>query len=151
MWPFKKHPDIHLLDDGDERWSVLQGSTADGPILVRLNESAARWAKHPALPIRVGFAMPLNNPNPGGLPDGAENLVLNEVEDRILPLLKAAGPAIQVLAISTGTFKEFVYYIGNGDAVAGIHAQLQADVTSHEVQCVAMHDPAWEMYASYQP
>jgi len=149
MWPFNKQPDIADLGKEEEQWSVFEASTAEGPLVFRINAGAKQWAKHPALGIRVGFAVPLNAQVPGGLPEPAENLQLNEVEDRILAAIMATGPAIQVLAISTGTFKEYIFYIQNGETIAQVHAQLQQDISSHELQCVAAHDPEWTVYASF--
>ena len=83
MWPFKKNQSIDNLNPNTDKWSVLQGSADDGPMLIRINTSAQNWAQHPLLNIRVGFAVPLNQPNPGGLPDASENLVLNQLEDVI--------------------------------------------------------------------
>jgi len=149
MWPFKKHLSLDDLNDDNDMWSVLQGTTENGPMLVRMNTSAKRWAKHPSLAIRVGFAIPLNHPNSNGFPAADENAALNEIETRILDDLRASGPAVHVLTITTGTFKEFVFYIQNGDSLKTIHEKLIADTPSHEVQCMAVHDPEWDVYASF--
>ncbi len=145
------HEQLQIEDLGkeEEQWSVFETSTSEGPLVFRINVSAAQWAKHPALGIRVGFALPLNQPVPGGLPDPAENRQLNDVEDQIFSCVMASGPAIEVLAISTGTFKEYIFYIQNGDAVAQMHDKLRSEITSHEVQCMAVHDPEWMVYASF--
>jgi hypothetical protein len=149
MWPSKKHLAIEKLNESREAWSVLESFTGEGPMIIRLNTGAKEWKGHPSLSIRVGFAIPLNQPDPHGLPDPAENFELGQVEDAILALLQAAGPAIQVLSITTGTFKEFVFHIGNGDCVAEIHQKLQKDITSHDVHCAADQDPDWEVYSSF--
>jgi hypothetical protein len=149
MWTLKKHLPIDDLNEDGDLWSVMQASTTDGPMLVRINTTAKRWAKHPSLGIRVGFAIPLNKSDPGGLPESLENFELNQLEDKILFYLKSSGPAIHVLSITTGTFKEFVFYTENGDSVAGIHENLRSETTSHDVQCMAEHDPKWTVYGSF--
>jgi hypothetical protein len=83
------------------------------------------------------------------MPEPAENFELNQVEDIIFAHLKSAGPSIHALSITTGTFKEFVFYIKNGDCVANIHEKLRGEITSHDVQCMAEHDPKWKIYASF--
>lgn len=115
-------------------------------MIVRFNETAKSWAKHPALDIRVGFAVPLKQANPDGLPVPEENQELSLVEDSILSQVRKLGPSIQVLAITTGTFKEFVFYVGNAAGIADVHKQIMSDVTSLEVQCVAERDPKWSVY-----
>ncbi len=149
MWPFKKQLQIETLNDNDHKWLVAEATNADGPMIIRVNTSAKAWAKHPLLNIRVGFAIPLKQQNPKGLPAPEENIELNQVEDLICSLVKSTGPALQVLAIATGTFKEFVFYMKNGDRVAEIHKQVMSEITSHEIQCVAEHDPKWTVYASF--
>jgi hypothetical protein len=151
MWPFKKHPPIESLDIDDDAWSVSMGTLPDGPMVVRKNTAAQRWAGHPLLQTRVGFAIPLNQPNPGGLPDDDENHLLAQAEDLILARLKSAGPTIQVLAITTGTFKEFVFHIQNGDAIPAVHEQLRDEIVTHFLQCTGpQHDPQWDLYASFR-
>lgn len=149
MWPFKKHLPVTSLNSDATEWSVFEASTVSGPMLVRVNTTAKQWAKHPELGIRVGFAIPLNHPNPGALPDPSENLALNQVEDKILACLKSSGPTIHALSITTGTFKEFVFYIQNSDIISGAHARLKAEISSHDVQCVAEHDAKWTVYSSF--
>ena|SRR5476649_2866773 len=149
MWPFKKHLPIASLNSDGEKWSVLEAPAASGPMLIRINATARQWAKHPELGIRVGFAIPLNQPNPGALPDSAENFTLNQVEDKIFDYLKSSGPAIHVLSITTGTFKEFLFYIKSGDIIPYVHEKLKAEITSHDVQCIAEHDAKWTVYSSF--
>jgi hypothetical protein len=149
MWPFKKHLPITSLNSDDEKWSVLEASAGSGPMLIRVNTTARQWVKHPELGIRVGFAIPLNQPNPGALPESLENFAINQAEDKIFAYLKSSGPAIHVLSITTRTFKEFVFYIKNGYIIPGVHEKLKAEITSHEVQCVAEHDAKWAVYSSF--
>jgi len=130
-------------------WSVMQASTTDSSMLVRINATAKRWAKHSSLGIRVGFAIPLNHPNSHDELASAENFALNQMEDKILSYLKSSGPAIHVLTITAGTFKEFVFYIQNGDSVGSIHEKLRIETPAHEVQCMAAHDPKWTVYRSF--
>ena len=147
MWPFKKkHLPIETLDDDNHKWSIAEAKGNGGQMIVRFNETARSWAKHPALDIRVGFAVPLKQANPDGLPDPEENQELSLVEDSILSHDRKLGPSVQVLAITTGTFKEFVFYVGNAAGIADVHKQIMSDVTSHEVQCVAERDPKWSVY-----
>lgn len=149
MLPSKKRLQISNLTDDTDKWSLFDASTDDAPMLVRVNTTAKRWAQHPSLNIRVGFAIPLNQANPQGLPDSAENFAVGQIEDTIRSHIQSSGPAIHVLSITTGTFKEFVFYIENGDSVADIHEKLKMEIMSHEVQCMAVHDPEWTVYSSF--
>ncbi|WP_102795049.1 DUF695 domain-containing protein [Bowmanella denitrificans] len=152
MWPFKKknQKSIEDLNSDDHSWSVLEASGETGPIIIRLNESAKEWAKHPDLNIRVGFAIPLKNPNPDGMPDPEENEKFAEIEDGITSLVLLTGPSIQVLAITTGTFKEFVFYIQNASGIENAHKQAIEKYPNYEVQCYGENDPKWVGYFQWQ-
>ncbi|MCG2584171.1 DUF695 domain-containing protein [Massilia sp. TS11] len=149
MWPFKKHLPIETLDDDNHKWSIVEAKGNGGPMIVRFNETAKSWARHPALDIRVGFAVPFKAPNPDGQPVPEEDQGLSLIEDSILSHVRKLGPSVQVLAITTGTFKEFVFYVGNAAGIADVHKQIVSDVTSHEVQCVAERDPKWSVYDAF--
>lgn len=74
MRPFSRRIwKLELPTDDEQRWSVAQRKHEGVPILVRFNERVGEWAAHSDLPIKLGFAVPLNRPNEGGLPDPAEN------------------------------------------------------------------------------
>jgi hypothetical protein len=149
MWPFKRDLPIDALNADDEMWSVMEASTGNDLMLVRVNTTARRWIKHPALGVRVGFAIPLNHPDSHGEAASLENFALNQMEDKILSYLKSSGPAIHVLTITTATFKEFVFYTQNGDSLGTIHERIKTETPSHDVQYMAAHDPKWTVYSSF--
>ena len=152
MWPFKKkeQKSLDAIRLNEHKWSVKRGNGKDGPLIVRINESAKEWAKHPELNIRAGFAIPLKIQNPEVLPDSKENEELNVIEDEICKLLCAAGPAIHVLAITTGTFKEFLFYIKNGAGIENAHKQAMARFPEYDIQCYGQQDENWDAYYRWQ-
>jgi hypothetical protein len=150
MWSFNSNKDVDKINFDEHAWSVLQTEDEEGPILIRVNNTAKKWAKHPRLNIKVGFAIPLQSPNPGGLPDPDENAKFNDIEDEICELLKATGPAIQVLAITTGTFKEYVFYIENGESIEQAHKQAMSAFSEYDIQCYGENDPKWQGYFQWQ-
>lgn len=149
MWPFKKNLDPMKLDDSKHKWAIAESNADSGPMLIRVNRSAKEWVGHPALGIRVGFAVPLNNPDPQGMPESSENEKLNQIEDTICDQMKDISPSIHVLAITTGTFKEFVFHIGDGSRIEEVHLKLQKAISTHEIQCIAENDPEWKVYGSF--
>jgi hypothetical protein len=124
-------------------------SQAETPIVVRVNTHLKPFAGDTELTVKIGFAVPLNFPNEGGLPDPNENQVLAEVEDRIAEELTSAGEVVQALAITTGTFKEFVFYAKPELDIKTVHEKLMSEITSHEVQCYAEMDPDWQTYNEF--
>ncbi|WP_339509892.1 DUF695 domain-containing protein [Pseudomonas sp. RL_15y_Pfl2_60] len=150
MWLFKKAKDLKSLLDHDHRWSMLEANDESGPMLIRINDSANDWAAHPKLGIRVGFAVPLKFPNPSGLPEANENAALGEVEDFLVDLMESTGPAIQVLAITTGTFKEFVFYMQNAENIESAHKQAMTKFPDLDIQCYGESDPNWQVYRDWR-
>jgi hypothetical protein len=151
MWPFtKKHSSLAELSAHEHLWSVAQGVFDDQPILVRINTSVDKWIGHPDLNLKLGFALPLNNPNPGGFGTGEENLVLQEIEDLIYKLVEKRCTGLPVLVISNGVMKEFVFYIKPGPDLKQLHQDIQAQVQTHEVQCIGAIEQKWDSYMFFK-
>ncbi len=151
-WPFsKKDPDLRIPSVEVQRWSVGQTDDGGAPLLVRFNVTARELAEHPGLPIKVGFAVPLNRPNEGGLPDADENEQLLSVEDLIVAHVLAVGIGIHALTLTNGVMKEWVFYVAAGLDIAGLHAAVRERVSSHGVQCMADREPRWDTYRQFVP
>lgn len=152
MWPFTRTPmDLGQLSQkkADHQWQVAMRESPDGPMIIRKNLTAKQWAKHPQLSIKLGFAIPLLAPTPGGLPDPAENQQLDPIEDLIVQRFSQATTGLQVLAITNGVMKEFIFYTVEGWDIGRLHQQLQSECQSHEVQCIAERDPKWKVYFAF--
>jgi Family of unknown function (DUF695) len=145
---FKKKPDPReIFSDGT--WQVSQGESGGSPIVVRINTRLKPFAGNTELTLKIGFALPLNSPNEGGLPDPAENQILADVEDKIADALASAGDVVQALAITTGTFKEFVFYGKPNLDIKTTHERLMSEIKSHDLQCYAEMDPNWDTYKEF--
>lgn len=155
MWPFTRRPSypdgLPAIRDDSQSWGLAQGQIGGEEVILRYNETAKTWANHPELPLKLGFAIPLNSPNPGGLPDPEENEQLNDVEDIIVSELMSHTKGIQALAITNGKMKEFVFYIPTGADIKTIHETLQQSITTHEVQCIALMEPKWDTFWEFSP
>lgn len=146
-WPFSKQArDLALPALDEQRWSVAQAEVGGVPAIVRVNDTARAWRGHGQLPVKVGFAVRLNRPNGGGLPDPAENEQLAAIEDLVAAKVMAAGTGMHVLTLTTGLMQEYVFYVPIGLDVAQLHEGIRRAVESHEVQCFAVTEPAWDTY-----
>ena len=145
MWPFKrKQLDIETLpslSNDQEAWGVAQTNVDSSPLIIRFNEVAQDWIGHSELPIKLGFAIPLNSPNERGLPTPEENQQLNEIEDLILRKLESHTRGLHVLVLTNGVMKELIFYIPTGVDIKSIHEAIQAAVETHEIQCLAVSEP----------
>jgi hypothetical protein len=83
------------------------------------------------------------------MPDPEENAQIGEYEDRISEVLQAHGSAVQALAITMGTFKEFVFYAHPDIDVKTVHEQLKSEIETHEVQCVARIEEDWATFKEW--
>jgi hypothetical protein len=155
MWPFKrKELDIRSLPrltDNDHPWGVAMCEIESGPLITRYNEAARKWMGHSAMPIKLGFAIPLNTPVEGGLPTPKENEQLNEIEDLIVGEIESRTIAFHAMTLTTGTMKEFIFYIPQGIDIATLHQAIQAATKGHTVQCMAEREPTWETCENYLP
>lgn len=150
LWS-KKSRKLELPPEEEQRWSVAQAEHDGVVLVVRCNETAGEWAGHAELPVKLGFAIPLNRPNPGGLPNPAENAELGEVEDLIARLVPAAAVGVHALTLTTGETKELVFYIAPGADIAKLHDDIREQVASHDVQCLAVEDRKWRTYRAFAP
>lgn len=145
---FKKKDDISgMFKDGD--WRVLQGDHNGNPIFVRVNNALSNYIGKTDHTLKIGFAIPLNDPNPGGMPTPEENEELASVEDQIINVVRKHGSAVQALAITMGTFKEFVFYAPKNFNVQSAREQLMEKVKSHQVQCMAQIEEDWASYTNW--
>jgi len=153
MWPFSKSRqelnDLPPISSDAHVWSIAEATYDDAPLIVRFNSGAKAWQGCKSLPIKLAFAVPLNTPNVGGLPDPEENRVLSDVEAAILHEVEAASKGILVLVLTMGTMKEFVFYVPAGVDIGAIHEAIRRRVSTHDVQCIGVEDPAWEAYTQF--
>ena len=133
----------------DGNWNVGQGEYEGDPIILRINASLNDFVGDSEYNLKIGVAIPLNNPDPGGMPDPEENEVLAEYEDRIGNIINQHGSAVQALAITMGTFKEYVFYATRETNVKLAHEQMMAEIDTHEVQCYAEVEKDWATYSQW--
>lgn len=143
---FGRKPNVSEMF-GDEKWQVAQGEYDGKPTIVRFNAALKPFVGRSDHILKIAFAIPLNDPNPGGLPSANEGEALMLVEDKILYALRSRVSAVQALVITMGTFREFVFYAKQDIDVKALHEELMASITSHEVQCMAEIEERWETYA----
>jgi hypothetical protein len=135
------------VDAAGSAWHVFQGGGDEGqPIVARFN-GALRDADRSTHPIQIGVAVPLQSPREDGLPNDEESAQLEAIEEHVEH--HVAGRAVLVGVISTQGMREFVLYTSTGEWIEGFHRDLQAAVTTHEIQVMAQTDPKWKVYSSF--
>lgn len=126
---------------------MLNGEHNGLPLIVRRNDSARELSGHTAYCHRVGIAIPLREPDANGLPTGAEISILNEIEDALAKSLEAEQDSLQVLAVTTNSMREFVYYTRVPTDIEPRLKVVQESFRSHELQFYVEEDAKWEGFA----
>ena len=140
--------DPHLLPTN--QWTLAKNIDGEGnPILVMFNSALKAIAGRTSYTIRIGFAVPLKTTDPSGIPNPDEIDQVNGIAKHIEKRLSAQGSAIKALAITAGTFKEFVFYAQPGLDVQAVHEQLMDEIESHEVHCYARMDENWDAFREW--
>lgn len=152
-WFRKSQPpaDLSVANGDQARWSLGKAKNDTGLMLIRRNQSAEALIGHPDLGIKLGFAIPFGVQTEGDFPDPEENAQVSDIEDQIMSAVAEATTGVHVLTLTDKICKELIFYIKPGADIATIHERLLADVTSHEVQCIAEHDPDWDLFRQFTP
>jgi Family of unknown function (DUF695) len=133
----------------ESKWSVLNAEHDGKPLVVRRNESAKQLRGSSEYNHRVGIAVPLRAPDERGLPGAEEVSQLNGIEDLLCERLEANQDSLQVLAITTGGMREFVFYTRAAHSLQPVLERFQQDVSSHAVQCYIEPDAKWSVYEEF--
>ena len=150
MWPFvKRYPDLEKVHSVAEEWTVATAEYDGSTLILRKNVGCRDWVGHPGLSIKLAFAIPLNKPQPGALPDPEENAQLGPIEEQIAETVASALPSIFAVVLTTGVMKELVFYVADGAKIKDLHQRLQTGVASHEVQCIAEVEKKWDTYKGF--
>jgi len=76
---------------------------------------------------------------------------LGPIEDLISREVSSRTRGVHVLTLTSGVMKELVFYIARGADIAKLHEGIQSQVSSHDVQCMAVEEAKWESYRTFVP
>jgi hypothetical protein len=130
-------------------WVILEGEEEGRALFVRRNESAKQLMGHKEYSYRVGFAIPLCDPNSEGLPSNEEMKILSSIEDALSKEVAKDKNSLLVLVITTDDMREFVYYTKRPDNIKRVVEEIRTKFISHEIQYYVKEDPDWEIYKEF--
>ena len=139
------------LTEQEDTWIVSQGIHNDSPMIARYDAKYKNFKNRKKYKYQVGVAIPLNNPNPGGLPDPEENRALSDIEDKIDNILCIDDNTLFVSVLTTGVMKEFVFYTSDPETIKIHFENLQNQISSHKIQLMIQIDEDWDAYEYFQP
>ena len=133
----------------EDSWAVAQAELNGKPMFLRINEGLRSIAgKHP-FDHRFGVTVPLHTPNEHGLPTNEEMESLNRIEEALEATFPPAGPTLLAVVVTTGGFREWVFYTSVAPDIAPAMETLRSRVTSHELQFYVEPDRKWEVFRSF--
>lgn len=150
MWPFssRRKPvrEVPPILGVDHQWEGRVLKVDGSPLVVRFNRSAWNWVGHPELPIKLGFAIPIDHSSPvlpHAIKPHADSVL---IEDVILREVNARTKGLYVLALTNTAMREFVFYVPPSTDFAAIHHAIQRNAGGLEVQCMAQEEPSWSAF-----
>jgi hypothetical protein len=139
----RKRPSVAQAAEASD-WSVSEGVSEGSRLIVRANTAFRQAANRSDYGIRIGVAVPLDDPDESGLPQGAELEELNHIEDTLVA--RAEAHAVLVCVLTTRSMREFVFHSQTSDWIEPFHRDMQGAIPEHEVQVMAQRDPGWSVY-----
>ncbi|MGB2963641.1 MAG: DUF695 domain-containing protein [Anaerolineales bacterium] len=146
---FKRYSKKAAVYPTESKWSVKESEHNNQPMYIRLNNSADDLAGHPDYKYRVGIAVPLKLPDEQGLPTTYEIEELNAIEDSLARRLEKDQLSLQVLSITTGNMREFVFYTKDPQSALEMIEACQLEVKTHQLQKYVKEDPGWTLYKDF--
>ncbi len=131
----------------ESAWHVYEGVHDGHPMYTRFNIAIGDANDRTRYAIRVGVAVPLNDPDDRGLPSAEELDELAAIEELILTAI--VDHAALVGVITTQSMREFLLYTPTPDWIADFDTRIHELVVGHEVQISAKTDPAWTAYRQF--
>ena len=141
----KKYPQKNAISL-KENWSISKGSHQGNLLLIRFNTDAKRIIGHPDYQHQVGIVIPINSPTEIGLPDNAESVDLNKIEDLLVNQLQENNESLLVAVITTSGVREFVLYTSDPQNLKEKFDLIKEFVQTHEPQIIIQPDEKWEIY-----
>jgi hypothetical protein len=113
----------------EDAWQVHETVHDGHRLVIRGNAGAKPLVASKDYGIKVGLAVPFNEPQHDGMPTSSEMAQLEVVEEAIVSGL--AGHAVLVAVLTTNGMREFVAYTGNGGWLPSFDERLQSSITTH--------------------
>ena len=127
---------------------VLEGEYSGKPMFVRRNESAKRLRGHKDYFHRIGVAIAFLRPNETGLPERDEAEVMDQIEDSLCKAFEEDQTSLQVLAITTNSMREFVFYSRDPVILQRLEA-IQHSFPAYQLTSYVAEDRTWDLYQEF--
>lgn len=146
IWPFRRAPRPLAELDIPDTWSVSSDRDHGRPLLVRTRELSDEVIGHPDLPLRMGVAMPIGNPDDDGFAQEPERSLLDGIENALLERLERSGDTLAVAVISGLAMRELVFYCGDARSALERLGEVRARFLANPLQHYVASDPKWRAF-----
>ena len=142
---------LSALSLPNDEYEVHAFEYEDYPGTMVLNGALRRIAGHSELPYRMGITLQLiDQSNDNGMPTEAESQLLDRmtalIEARLDELPRRCFLAVRITA---QWMREWMLYIADHEAGAGIAAELEEAFPAYRVSSYVREDPNWEGFRFY--
>ena len=151
MFGLFRKPPPPLSTPPEDSWAVAQAELDGKPMFLRINEGLRPWVGRSPFGHRFGVTVPLRAPNEHGLPTDEEASALEQIEEALLAAFPPGGPSLLAVVITTGGFREWVFYTSAADEVGPALEALRPRAAPHEVQFYVEPDRKWAVFRSFLP
>ncbi|HTW62570.1 MAG TPA: DUF695 domain-containing protein [Terracidiphilus sp.] len=130
-------------------WLIAKWQRNGFPLTVRMATAYREMGRVPGYEHKIIVVIPLNNPQPSGMPQGDEFDALKAVELSICNLLEAENESLCVLAITGCGTRDLIFYTRNPEQAREMIARAQESIVSHKIDAAIEPDRWWELYGFF--
>jgi hypothetical protein len=130
-------------------WLIARMRRNGFPLMVRMATAYRDLGKVPGYDHKIVVVIPLNDPQPSGMPQGDEFDALKAVELSVCNLLEAENESLCVLAVTGCGTRDLIFYTRNPEQAHQMIARAQASIVSHKIDAAIEPDQNWELYGFF--
>ncbi|KRA53243.1 hypothetical protein ASD77_00640 [Pseudoxanthomonas sp. Root65] len=131
------------------RWNFYALRVDDQPASIYLDLSLADEVQADEYPVMAWLRVEMREPREDGLSSQQEFDALVALEDRVVPLLTAAGRAVYAGRNTSSGCRDFYFYLAQGEAWDEQVEQAMRAASEYRYQSGHRPDPTWSTYHEF--
>jgi hypothetical protein len=130
-------------------WLIARMQRNGFPLMVRMATAYRDLGSVPGYEHKIVVVIPIQNPQPSGMPQGDEFDALKSVELSICNMLETENESLCVLAITGCGTRDLIFYTRNPEKAREMIARAQESILSHKIDADIEPDRGWELYGFF--
>ena len=149
MWPLPMKAGESPLTPKPDDWCLARMQRNGFPLNVRMANAYRDLGRVPGYEHKIIIVVPLNDPQPSGLPEVSEFDELKAVEVSLCGVLEVENESLCVLAITGCGTRDLIFYTRNPKQARKKIETIKAIITSHRIDAAIQPDKDWELYGFF--